>query len=252
MIEYKDRVLDAVARNIPIKAIDKPMELEKKDWQSLRGLDGDKFERALIIDPINDEHDEPKTSIWFAEVPVHELLQVDANARARYTMNPKKKRLVTWLALPTGSIMITIAILLFSLGADTSALLPALVFGTLGGWPFGLIAAWIIVKKKLKIVALWTFNRIYIDNGSKYQLEPITPSGLINDYFAQSEANRDKVIVIRGDYMKRVVKQLAARRLYRSRNSKADKIMFASLMVIALGLFALIFLVQAMTNNGTT
>ena len=49
--------------------------------------------------------------------------------------------------------------------------------------------------------------------------------------------------------MKRVVRQDAARRLYRIGKKGADKVMFASLVVIALGLFALIFLVQAMIQE---
>ena len=117
-------------------------------------------------------------------------------------------------------------LLLFTLGPPIESWLPALLLGAMFGWIPGLGAAWLIVRYKLRTVVLWVMQRTIVNNGSKYAIEPVPPSGLISDYID------DRVIVIRADYMKRVVRQDAARRLYKVGRKGADKIVFLSLIHI--------------------
>ena len=209
----------------------------------IRGIESDQYEEVLIVDPSFDNEGKPTSSYWFAELPAYELLKVDKQARSRYTRVPKRQRIMAWIAFPLLTTFLTVMLLLFTLGPPVQSWLPALVLGALFGWMPGLLAAWLVIRAKLQTVVLWAMQRTIVNNGSKYAIEPITPSGLISDYID------DRVIVIRADYMKRVGRQDAARRLYRIGKKGADKVMFASLVVIALGLFALIFLVQAMIQE---
>ena len=66
----------------------------------IRGIDPDKYEEVLLVDPSFDDQGSPTSSYWFADLPAYELLKVDNQARSRYTRVPTRQRIMAWIAYP--------------------------------------------------------------------------------------------------------------------------------------------------------
>ena len=140
--------------------------------------------------------------------------------------------------------------------------MPSILISAVFGWELGLGAAALVHYFLLRPQATWLFRRIPADNSNPGAPASIDVSAHRTDLFAAPAGYvavsapsmpvphiEGRPFVIRDDFMKRVSQQLAMRFTFRSRNTTAKVIQMTSLVVIAVGMFALIFLVNAMVSN---
>jgi hypothetical protein len=200
-------------------------------------------ERVLLIDPAVDQDGEPTSAYWFASCPSDELLGADPLARSRYRRVPRRARTFAYVIAPSMTFLGTFGLIFLTAGAPRLVWLPALLIAVVIGWAPGLLGAWLWVKLMLRTEVLWVFMRIA--NGADYSLKPVVPPPV-----QQSDQNAGmRPFIIRAGWMKKVAAQDAARTLYSVKGRSFEKLEFAALVTIAIGLFALIFLVQALTEG---
>ena len=235
-----------------------------------------KYETCIFLDP----GDEGETIYWRGSLPQDDLLAVDPYARSRSVADPGQIRRLVYFIGPAISFLLVFATAFLAFSPSPTAWLPSILISAVFGWELGLGAAALVHYFLLRPQATWLFRRIPADNSNPgapasidvsahrtdlfaapagyvavsahpsgplqprrvWTLEPIAPSMPVPHI-------EGRPFVIRDDFMKRVSQQLAMRFTFRSRNTTAKVIQMTSLVVIAVGMFALIFLVNAMVSN---
>ncbi len=206
------------------------------------------YETCIFLDPGG----EGETIYWRGSLPQDELLTIDPYGRARSVADAGQIRQLVYLIAPAVSFLLVFATAFLTFSPSSTAWLPAILISAVFGWEPGLLAAAAIHYRFLRPQATWLFRRVLVQSenvvldenlpGPLWSLEPIAPSIPVPHI-------EGRPFVIRDDFMKRVSQQSAMRFTFRSRDATAKVIEMTSLVIIAVGLFALIFLVNAMVSN---
>ena len=200
-----------------------------------------KYETCIFLDP----GEAGETVYWRGSLPQNDLLAIDPYARCRSVSGYDPLRKIIYFIGPAISFLLVFGTAFLVFSPSPTAWLPSVLVSAVFGWEPGLIAAAVIHYAFLRPRATWLFRRIASEHpnpAAPWSLEPIAPS-------MPSPHIQGRPFVIRDDFMKRVSQQLAMRFTFRNHGTNARAIEMTSLVVIAVGLFALIFLINAMVSN---
>jgi hypothetical protein len=206
-----------------------------------------KYETCIFLDP----GDEGSTIYWRGSLPQDALLSVDPYARSRSVADPGHIRKIVYFVGPAISFLLVFATAFLVFSPSSTAWLPSVLVSVLFGWEPGLLVAAAFNYAFLRPKATWLFKRVKAatpeppkegEDQPEWSLEPVAPRMPVPHI-------QGRPFVIRDDFMKRVSQQLAMRFTFRSRDTSRRAVEMTSLVVIAVGLFALIFLVNAMVSN---
>ena len=226
------------------------------------------YERVLFLDVAERMDDRKKrkvTAYWQAEMPVTDLLKVDADARARWLDDPAKKRKGVLLGIPgaflfmwfAGLVTPTVVQMTSSGGVEpmklVSQVLIGLALALLLFLPVGFGFSRLYRPK-----AIWCFWRSMkveqqVDTATGevkeqrlYELNPLRPKALMESWVKDEEDGRAHAITPM--MMLKVLAQTAWKNTIGAERRGLGKEAFGALLVLALILAVLMIVINAMNT----
>jgi hypothetical protein len=228
-----------------------------------------KYERVVFLDVAEREDERSRrkrkvTAYWQAEMPVADLLKVDADARARWLDDPAKKRKGILLGIPGAFLFLWLAGLVVPtvMNVTSGSVEPmVLVSQAIIGLALTLLLFLPVgfgFSRLFKPTAIWCFWRtlkveqqVDTDTGEVkeqrlYELAPLRPKALMESWVKDEGDGRAHAITPM--MMLKVLSQTAWKNTIGGERRGLGKEAFGALLVLALILGVLMIVINAMNT----